>query len=800
MSNMLFTIISKKDVNDFKEFVSFILHQEKKLFNQNDLLLAFYQFCDRNDKKSRFRSCSKIAAFFKKIHEVVVNSDHICMRHRFSTARSSFYRLCIDGEHMEEITAADYLDQKDRLVLKDQYGNHPLRIDFLPFYDFSPTIRYSKAIGNGIQFLNRFLSSKIFNNPQEWNAKLFDFLKLHKYRGQQLLVNGDIIKEFDQFYSELKKVLDWLKSQPADRAYGQVMTRLKRQGFEPGWGNRVSRMVETMQILVDLINAPDDSLLEEFIARVPLPLMSKIAIISPHGWFAQEKVLGKPDTGGQVIYILEQVRALEIHLKEQIRLSGFEVDPHIIVVTRLIPNSGETTCNQKKEKIYHTDNCWILRIPFVDNNFNIHKDWLSRFEVWPYLDRFAEQSATELLSQFGGRPDLIIGNYSDGNLVATLLSDRLNVIQCNISHALEKNKYPQANLHWQQWEKDYHFSLQFIADILSMNKADFVITSTLQEIFGTDETIGQYESYQLFTMPGLVQIISGVNLFAPKFNVIPPGVDETIYFPYYLHEKRIQYQQDKWRKRLFHENDPSIFGWLEEPEKPAIFTMARLDKVKNISGLIEAYGGSRKLQKKYNLIIAAGTHDVNRSQDREEKEMIMANHRLIKDYKLDGKIRWLPSIKKLDTGEVYRIIADKGGIFVQPALYEAFGLTVLEAMLSGLPTFGPKFGGPSEIIQYGVNGLLLNTSRPELIARGIEKFMEQCVKDKTYWKQISDHGIDRVREKYNWRLYSERLVKLAKLYGFWRFSLSAKGKEKMDRYCDFIYHFLYKQRADKLLD
>ena len=34
-----------------------------------------------------------------------------------------------------------------------------------------------------------------------------------------------------------------------------------------------------------------------------------------------------------------------------------------------------------------------------------------------------------------------------------------------------------------------------------------------------------------------------------------------------------------------------------------------------------------------------------------------------------------------------RYIADKHGAFVQPALYEAFGLTVVEAMTSGLPTF-----------------------------------------------------------------------------------------------------------------
>lgn len=47
-----------------------------------------------------------------------------------------------------------------------------------------------------------------------------------------------------------------------------------------------------------------------------------------------------------------------------------------------------------------------------------------------------------LLRQLGGKPDLIIGNYSDGNLVSSLLSHHLNTTQCTIAHALEKTKYP----------------------------------------------------------------------------------------------------------------------------------------------------------------------------------------------------------------------------------------------------------------------------------------------------------------------------------------------------------------------
>ena len=120
-----------------------------------------------------------------------------------------------------------------------------------------------------------------------------------------------------------------------------------------------------MQTLLDLVGEPTDELLEKFISRVPMPLISKIAIISPHGWFGQTNALGKPDTGGQVIYILDQVRALEKHLQSgTCALPDWKSMPKIIVLTRLIPEAQDTTCNQRLEKIFNTENGWILRVPF----------------------------------------------------------------------------------------------------------------------------------------------------------------------------------------------------------------------------------------------------------------------------------------------------------------------------------------------------------------------------------------------------------------------------------------------------
>ncbi len=795
MKNLIPNMITKANRKDFKAFIVLITSQKEKIFVRNDIIQFFRQYCDANKKNMRFREQSSIFSFIKRIQELFVCEEQVVLMHRFAMAKYRYYLISLDGEQMDEIDISTYLSMKDYFARHTAQNGIQLKLDFMPFYDFSPTIKDIKSVGNGIRYLNRYLSSNIFNRSDEWNTKLFEFIKLHKNGDKQLLVNEEIIKDFGTFRSELGDALQWLEKKPAKTPYTTVETKLSKSGFEAGWGNTTGRMVETMQMLIDLLNEPTGTLLEGFISRVPMPLISKIAIISPHGWFGQTNVLGKPDTGGQVIYILDQVRALEKQLKQEIELAGLSVQPKILVVTRLIPDAQDTTCSKKRERIFHTENSWILRVPFQDREGNIVKHWISRFKIWPYLENFAESAATELTAEFQGRPDLVIGNYSDGNLVASLLSDHFDVIQCTIAHALEKTKYSHSDLQWKEKEKDYHFSLQFTADLFSMNKSDFIITSTHQEIIGTEDTIGQYEAYQAFTMPELYQVINGINLYAPKFNVIPPGVEETLYFPYYIEDKRIELKKKEWNRRLYLEEDTDIFGTLDNPEKPAIFTMARLDRIKNITGLIEAFGMSEKLQQTYNLVFAAGTIHIETSQDMEEQNEISKAYHLIEQYNLYGSIRWLPSINKAETGEVYRVIADNRGIFVQPALFEAFGLTIIEAMASGLPTFAPKFGGPLEIIEHEVSGLLLNTSKPELISKSLEAFGDKFKQDPSFWDTISRNGIDRVKKHFSWKLYSQRLINLTKLYGFWRYSESARGMIELDRYCDLIYQFLIKERS-----
>ncbi len=651
-----------------------------------------------------------------------------------------------------------------------------------------------------MQFLNRYLSSKLFQDPRQWQETLFNFLGIHRYNGVQLLIN-DRIKSQEQLSEQVKKALTFVSELSEDEPYERFRFVLQMMGLDAGWGNTAARVHQTLGLLEELIDAPDPQTLEAFISRIPM--IFKIVLVSPHGWFGQEGVLGRPDTGGQVVYVLDQAKSLEKQLQEDIHLAGLDslgVKPKVIILTRLIPNSDGTRCNERLEKVHDTENAWILRVPFREFNPKLTQNWISRFEIWPYLETYAIDAEKELLAEFQGKPDLIVGNYSDGNLVAFLLSRKLKTTQCNIAHALEKSKYLLSNLYWQEAEEKYHFALQFTADIIAMNAANCIVSSTYQEIVGQPDSVGQYESYNCFTMPDLYHVVNGIELLGPKFNVVPPGVNESVYFPYTQIEDRVQDDRDRQGELLFTLEDPEqVFGKLDDPQKRPLFSIARLDRIKNLTGLAELFGKSQELQEKCNLILVAGKLRVEETDDYEEAEEIKKLYAIIDQYNLHGKIRWLGvRLSKSLSGEIYRVIADSQGIFVQPALFEAFGLTILEAMITGIPTFGTQFGGPLEIIQDGVNGFYINpTNHPET-AQKLLDFLAQCEHNPNYWYEISARGIDRVYSTYTWKIHTTKLLTLARTYGFWNYS-SKENREDMLRYIEALFYLIYKPRAKALL-
>ncbi|KAH9608939.1 hypothetical protein KSS87_002798 [Heliosperma pusillum] len=743
------------------------------------------------DKGKHLLSDGPFSEVIGSAQEAIVVPPFVAIAFRPRPGVWEYVRLNVYELNVEQLTESEYLHFKEELVDKEDDDHFVLELDFEPFNESVPRPTRSSSIGNGVQFLNRHLSSIMFRN-KDCLEPLLNFLRIHRHKGVAMMLN-ERIQTLSRLQSTLSKAEDYLTKLSPDTPYSEFEFVLQGMGFERGWGDTAERVLQMMHLLLDILQAPDPATLETFLGRIPM--VFNVVILSVHGYFGQANVLGLPDTGGQVVYILDQVRALEHEMLQRIKKQGLDVTPRILIVTRLIPDAKGTTCNQRLERVSGTEYTHILRVPFRSEK-GILRKWISRFDVWPYLETFTEDAAGEITCELQGPPDLIIGNYSDGNLVSSLLSHKMGVTQCTIAHALEKTKYPDSDIYWRKFEDKYHFSCQFTADLIAMNHADFIVTSTYQEIAGTRNTVGQYESHTAFTLPGLYRVVHGIDVFDPKFNIVSPGADMSIYFPYSDQERRLTALHSSIEKLLFDpaQNDDHI-GILDDPSKPIIFSMSRLDRVKNISGLVECYGKNDKLKDLTNLVVVAGYNDAKKSNDREEIAEIEKMHNLIKEYDLKGHFRWISAqTNRARNGELYRYIADKRGIFVQPAFYEAFGLTVVEAMTCGLPTFATSHGGPAEIIEDGVSGFHIDPYHPDQASAKMSDFFGKCAEDPSYWCTISVGGLQRINERYTWQKYSERLMTLAGVYGFWKYASKLERRDTR-RYLEMFYILKFRDLA-----
>jgi sucrose synthase len=740
---------------------------------------------------------SPVARLIDWVQEAALDEAWLFFALRTRVGRWVYLSIDVDQMMPREVPVAEFLRFKERLARPEAGSEWLLEVDLEPFGRDFQKLQEARSIGKGVEFLNRRLSSRLFEGIGEGNQRLLEFLRLHRWREQQLMLS-DRIDTVDALRRALRDADELLAGEADATAWDEVVTDLRQAGFEPGWGADVRRIRETMRRLSNILEAPDHEDIEAFLARVPM--IFSVVILSPHGWFGQSGVLGRPDTGGQVVYILDQVRALEREMRARMADQGLDIEPQILVVTRLIPHAEGSGCDQRIEAIAGTRAARILRVPFRDPGGAEVPHWISRFEIWPYLERFAEDVERETLVELDGRPDLLIGNYSDGNLVATLLARRLEVTQCNIAHALEKTKYLYSDLYWEQNEPHYHFSCQFTADLVAMNAADFIITSTYQEIAGTADSVGQYEAHGAFTLPGLYRVVHGIDVFDPKFNIVSPGADPEVYFPAAEHARRLGHLQAGLDALIDgREAGADIRGVLAEPDRPLLFTMARLDRIKNIAGLVTWYAESPELREQANLLVVSGHVDPGRSDDAEERAQIERMHWLMDAHGLDGQVRWLGRhLDKATAGELYRVVADRRGAFVQPALFEAFGLTVIEAMSSGLPTFATCFGGPSEIIEDGVSGFHIDPNHGDAAARRMAGFFARCAEDPGEWERPAQGGLARVAARYTWARYAERLMTLARVYGFWKFVTDLERAETR-RYLEMFYGLQFRPLARAML-
>ena len=172
--------------------------------------------------------------------------------------------------------------------------------------------------------------------------------------------------------------------------------------------------------------------------------------------------------------------------------------------------------------------------------------------------------------------------------------------------------------------------------------------------------------------------------------------------------------------------------------------------------MITAYGEDKELQKKANLAIFAGIRTDIQTMPDNEREVLTDILLLMDKYNLYGKMA-IP--KRHDTQnevpELYRISADTGGVFINAALTEPFGLTLIEAASSGVPVVATDDGGPRDIIKNCKNGILVDVSNTKNISKAINKILDE----KKLWKMLSENGMKNVKTHYTWKAHVDKYLK-----------------------------------------
>ncbi|NIV29444.1 MAG: sucrose synthase, partial [Anaerolineae bacterium] len=285
---------------------------------RSDLWDEFQRFCET--KEGAPLCDSELARTISLAQEAVLETPWIYLAVRPRVARWQFLRFHVESMEQELVSASEFLAFKERQIDgHDHTRQWALEVDLGPFNREFPKLQESRSIGRGVEFLNRRLSSQLFQELGKGDRRLLDFLRMHQCQGLQLMLN-DRIRDVVELRQTLRRAEDYLVGQPQDAEWSTVGHTLQALGFEAGWGRTVERMRDTMNLLSDILEAPEPSNLERFLGRIPM--IFNLVILSPHGYFGQSNVLGLPDTGGQVVYILDQVRALEKEMRRRVHEQG----------------------------------------------------------------------------------------------------------------------------------------------------------------------------------------------------------------------------------------------------------------------------------------------------------------------------------------------------------------------------------------------------------------------------------------------------------------------------------------------
>ncbi|MGA8980921.1 MAG: glycosyltransferase family 4 protein, partial [Pedococcus sp.] len=185
---------------------------------------------------------------------------------------------------------------------------------------------------------------------------------------------------------------------------------------------------------------------------------------------------------------------------------------------------------------------------------------------------------------------------------------------------------------------------------------------------------------------------------------------------------------------------------------PLAITVGRLNRVKGMATLVEAWHGDADLRGRCNLLVVGGDLDHPSSDEAAELARVDAvvpraaaavQGLLLPGHRPHATVAtWLAASLRGRPG-----LAAPAGVYVSASLKEEFGLAILEAMAASLVVVAPDGGGPATYVEPDVTGILTDTGSPTALAEAVGRALDMAASPETAMRQR--RALTTLRERFS---------------------------------------------------
>jgi len=403
-------------------------------------------------------------------------------------------------------------------------------------------------------------------------------------------------------------------------------------------------------------------------------------MISTHGYVSGEVEMGLPDTGGQVVYVLK--------LSECLARLGYKVD---IFTRRFEDQPAVETLG---------DRLRIVRIPAGGREL-IRKEWMA--DVIPEW----VANAAAYVERKEHNYTFIDSHYWDAGLAGDGLSNILDIPHLHTPHSMGSWKRDNMDGDPDELDREYNFKRRIRDERAIYESADAIIATTPQQ---RDILVaGEYD------------------VEPAKIAVIPPGFDDTRFFPV----------SNATRQAI--KRDLGVDGKL-------ILALGRVAANKGYDLLLAAMPTVFDRDPDARLLLAIGSSTPTPG----ELVQVDALKRQAADLGIADRVTFLDYVPDEELADLYRA-AD---VFALSSRYEPFGMTAIEAMACGTPVVMTTGGGLWEMISWGTQALYEDPNDPAAFGHAIATILRYP----KVARQLSRLGSEHARASFTWNGIAHHLI------------------------------------------